>query len=36
LFDYQFGIFYRFQQESDGQEIEFYGHTLICTFRHKP
>jgi hypothetical protein len=36
LFDYQFGIFHRRQQESDGQQTEFDGHTLISTFGRKP
>jgi hypothetical protein len=36
LFDYQFGVAYRRQQQPNGQEIEFYGHTLVGTFGREP
>ena len=36
LFDYQFGILYRRQQEPNRQKIEFYGHTLVRTFCREP
>jgi hypothetical protein len=36
LFDYQFGVAYRRQQQPNGQEIEFYGHVLVRTFGREP
>jgi hypothetical protein len=36
FFDYQLGVLYGGQQESDPKHVEFYGHLLIAAFRSKP
>jgi hypothetical protein len=36
FFDYQLGVLYSGQQESDTKHVEFYGHMLIAAFRSKP
>jgi hypothetical protein len=35
FFDYQFGVLYGGQQESDTKHVKFYSHMLIAAFRGK-